>query len=288
MYDNLVNQIKHKNLNVHGIEVFQNGKITFKQCFSPDVRYPVYSATKSFVSTAVGIACDEGKFSADVPIYEFLDRKYLCCVPASQLDNFKKLTIERLMTMSVAGYPFRPSGSDWTEYALSLPVDYSRPPVFSYSNIPAYLVGTACENAIGEHLFSYLNKRLFEPLGITNPVYKDSPEGHFYGASGMELTVHELSLLGQLYLQNGVFDGNRILSEQWIKKAVSPHIANHEGGYGYFMWITDDGFRISGKWGQKCLIYPQKNLMITYLSDLPERAEEMLEIAEHTAECISV
>ncbi|MDE5619893.1 MAG: beta-lactamase family protein [Ruminococcus sp.] len=136
MYKNLVNQVKQKNLDVHGIEIFQNGKITFKQWFSPDVRYPVYSATKSFVSTAVGIACDEGKISVDVPLYEFLDRKYLCCVPASQLDAFKKLTLERFMTMSVAGYPFRPSGSDWTEYSLSLLIDYSRPPVFSYSNKP--------------------------------------------------------------------------------------------------------------------------------------------------------
>ncbi|MGN0593539.1 MAG: serine hydrolase domain-containing protein [Hominimerdicola sp.] len=286
MFESMIDEIKTKKLNVHGIEIFHNGEVIFKHCFSPDRRYPIYSATKTFVSTAVGLAVGEGKLSIDAPLYDYLERKYTDCIPAAQRDSFIKLTVKRFMTMSVQGYPFRPEGVDWLETSLSLPMNYSKPPVFCYSNIPAYLVGVACENAVGEHLIKYLTPRLFEPLKIEKPTYKNCPQRHFYGASGMELTVHELSLLGQLYLQNGVFDGKRILSEEWVKQAVYPQIANCEGGYGYFLWVNGNDFRISGKWGQKCLVYPEEQLMITYLSDLPERAAEMLKIAESQAKKI--
>lgn len=284
MFENIVDEIRSKDLNVHGIEIFRNGNVEFKYSFSPDIRYPIYSASKSFVSSAVGIASDEGKLSIDAPLYEFLEKKYLDFVPAEQLDNFKKLTFKRFLTMSVQGYPFRPEGDDWLENSLSQIIDYSLPPAFSYSNIPAYLVSAACENAVGEHLIKYLTPRFFEPLGIEDPVYMNCPQGHFYGASGMELTVHELSRLGQLYLQQGVIEGKRILSQQWINEAVSSSISNKEGGYGYFIWTNGKNFRISGKWGQKCLVYPLKDLMITYLADLPERADEMLQIAERAAD----
>lgn len=284
MFEKSVDEIKTERLNVHGIEIFHNGETVFKYSFSPDRRYPIYSATKSFVSAAVGIASDENRLSVNAPLYEFLERKYLDYVPASQLDNFKKLTVKRFLTMSVQGYPFRPEGNDWLGFALSQPLDFSLPPAFSYSNIPAYLVSAACENAVGEHLIRYLTSRLFEPLGIEEPIYQNCPNGHFYGASGMELTVHELSRLGQLYLQHGIIEGKTILSRQWIKEAVSPQISNKEGGYGYFIWTNENDFRISGKWGQKCIVYPQKNLMITYLSDLPDKADKMLAIAKNISE----
>lgn len=284
MLDTLINEIKNNNHKVHGLEIFHNGEVIFKHSFSPDIRYPVYSASKSFTSTAVGIAADEGKLSYDAPIYEFLDRKYLDLIPKAQIEHFKKLTIKRFMTMSIQGYPFRPKGTDWLEFSLSLPINYSLPSVFSYSNIPAYLVGVACENAVNEHLIKYMTPRLFEPLGIEKPVYKNCPQGHFYGASGMELTVHELSLLGQLYLQKGVINGKRILSEKWVAKSSSKQIENSDGGYGYFFWIANNSFRISGKWGQKCLVYPEKNLMITYLADMHDNADIVLKAFENTAE----
>lgn len=284
MFSKLINEIVSNNYNVHGFEIFHNGEIILKHSFSPDKRYPIYSASKSFTSAAVGIAADEGKLSYDAPLYEFLERKYLDFIPKAQTENFKKLTFKRFMTMSIQGYPFRPEGNDWLEFALSQPIDYSLPPAFSYSNIPAYLVGVSLENALNEHLIKYLTPRLFEPLGIEAPVYKNCPQGHFYGASGMELSVHELSLLGQLYLQNGVIDGRRILSEKWIKEASSKQISTGEGGYGYFFWTTDNSFRISGKWGQKCLVYPHKNLMMTYLSDMRDDSNKVRMLFDSLAE----
>jgi CubicO group peptidase (beta-lactamase class C family) len=282
MYENIFREIEARQLKVHGLEIFYDGKVHHRN-FSVEQRFPIYSATKSFVSTAVGIASDEKKLSVDTPLCELLTQKALHYIPSGQLAGFRKLPVSRFLTMSVSGYSFRPEGEDWLADSLSQPVDYSLPPTFSYSNIPAYLVGVACENAVGEHLMQYLMPRLFEPLGICRPKYRNCPGGHFYGASGMELSVHELGLLGRLYLENGIYEAHRLLSENWVQRATSLQIMNPSGGYGYFFWMTDGGFSISGKWGQKCLVYPQKHLVVTYLSDLPERADEMQQLTEQVA-----
>lgn len=286
MFSQIINEITKEKLEVYGIEIMQKGELIFSHYFYDNKAYPIYSATKSFVSTTFSLAVQENKIDYDSKIYEFLPHKYLQLIPNSQKNNFKQLNMKRFLTMSVAGLPFRPSGSDWLENILSLPIDYSKAPTFSYSNIPAYLVGVACENAVGKHLIDYLTPRLFKPLGIKNPTFQNCPQGHFYGATGMELTINELSRLGQLYLSNGTFNGKKILDEKYIKKATSKQIDNLEGGYGFYFWITENCFRISGKWGQKCLVYPEKDLIITYLSNLPESADKMLNIAENIAKML--
>ncbi len=282
IFSKLIEEIEKNKLNIYGIEIFQNHNIVFRHMQRDDIRYPIYSATKSFTTTAVGIAVDEGKFSVDAPLYECLEQRYLQNMPADFRKAFCKLTVRRFLTMSVNGYPFRPSGDDWLETVLQTNADYSKT-LFSYTNVSAYLVGVACENAVGSNLPQYLKPRLLEPLGIENPIFQFDSQGRFYGATGMYLTVHELSLLGQLYLQKGVLNNHRILSERWTEEATKLQIDNHDGGYGYFFWRNGDHFSISGKWGQKCLIYPQKKLMITYLGDIPETSGKMLSIAENFA-----
>lgn len=283
IFSKLIKNIENSKLNVHGIEIFHNSDIIFRRMWHDDIRYPIYSATKSFTATAVGIAEDEGRISVDAPLSEYLEKKYLQNMPENLRQDFCKLTVRRFLTMSVSGYPFRPSGDDWLETILQINADYSRTS-FSYTNVSAYLVGIACENAAGGNLTEYLNSRLFEPLEIRNPQCQYDFQGRFYGATGMYLTVHELSNLGQLYLQNGIFNNKRILSEKWANEATKLQIDNPDGGYGYFFWRNGSHFSISGKWGQKCLIYPQKNLIITYLGNMTEHSGKMQSVAESFAE----
>lgn len=278
MFEKLTDNIVDAGLHVHGIEVLINGETALHRCFDSDVRYPVYSVTKSITSAAFAIASDEGKLSADEPLCEYLESRYRSAAP----EGLRKLTFHRFLTMTAGAFPFRPCGDDWTEYILSLPTDYSDCR-FHYSNIPAYLVGAACENAVGERLPEYLAPRLFEPLGIPAPPYQTCPQGHFYGATGMELTVHELALLGQLYLQKGLWYGKQLISPEMAERSVSPLVQAESGSYGYFFRVSSDCFSINGKWGQRCFIYPEKQLVIAYLSDLPERAGEMERIASEIA-----
>lgn len=272
--------IKDKKWEIHGIQIAQGEKVL--HCYGDvnDKRYPIYSATKTFTSTAVGIAVDEGKFSIEESIWEYLKEEVPAYAPQRQIENLKKITIERLLTMSVDGFPFRPEGENWLENALMYPLEQVDKLVFSYSNISAYLVGVALEKVLNEHLISYLTPRLFEPLEIKNPPYGNCPLGHFYGASNMELTVEELGRLGSLYLQKGCFNHQRILSETWIKQATTSHITNKEGGYGYFIWKYKNGYRISGKWGQRCFVFPEENMIITYLSNMKEGSNALTEAME--------
>ncbi len=272
---------------VHGLKIVQGENVLFRECFGDDKRYPIYSVAKSFTSTAFGIAHDEGKLAVNEPIYQFLEKKYLDKLSANQLESFKKLTFKRFITMSVKGFPFRPSGDDWVEFALSCPIDYSTAQQFSYSNISAYLVAVACENAVGEHLIKYMTPRLFEPLGIEKPTFQNCPKGHFYGATGMELTLDELSRLGQLYLNGGTFGGRRIVSESWVNEAVTPRIKTDDGGYGYFFRTYNNCFSAVGKWGQKSIVFKDKGLVITYLSDLKNGDGEMFKIAREIGEKFS-
>lgn len=271
--EKLIRQIKENNWEVHGMEIFHNGRIIHQYGDCNENRYPIYSATKAFTSTAAGIAVGEGKFSIHESLHEYLKTEIPSYCSQQQINCLKKITMERLLTMSVQGYPFRPEGEDWLSFCLTYPLERVEEPVFAYSNIPAYLVGVALEKVLGEHIISYLTPRLFEPLKINQPVYGNCPAGHFYGASQMELTVDELGRLGQVYLQKGSYNGQKIIEEDWAESATSSHISCREGGYGYFLWKYRDGFRISGKWGQRCFVFPQRNLMITYLSNMEQGSD---------------
>lgn len=273
MFENFIQQVELNNWPVYGIEIFHKGKVVDTYDFVPKERHPIYSATKAFTSTAVGIAVDEGKFSIEASIYDYLKDDMPKGITQESLEVLRKISIKRLLTMSVPGYPFRVEGDDWLKDSLMYPIGYSDTPVFDYSNIPAYLVGVAVEKAVGEHLISYLDTRLFGPLGIEKPDYMNCPSGHFYGASGMQLTVNELSRLGQLYLQKGTYNDKQIVSEHWVTESTSIQQMNREGGYGYYIWTYKDGYQISGKWGQRCYVFPKQQLMITYLSDTREGSD---------------
>ncbi|SFX65014.1 CubicO group peptidase, beta-lactamase class C family [Ruminococcus sp. XPD3002] len=255
-----------------------------REMFSRDVRYPAYSATKSVTSTAVGLAVSEGKMDISRPLAECLDETLVNAMPAELRNGFSKLSIERFLTMSVTGYPFRPEGEDWLREVLAMHPDTESGPSFSYTNVSAYLVGAACENAVGMPIPEYLQPRIFEPLDMPLPEFQYDPQGRFNGATGMKLTVHELSLIGQLYLQEGEWNGTQLVPKEWTKLAVLKHIDNDRGGYGYFFWCGNDSFSISGKWGQRCIVYPKKGVMITYMGNIPDGAEKIQLIAEEFCE----
>ena len=255
---------------VYGLLVQEEGEtvLALGDCTA---RHPVYSATKSFTATAAGMLQDAGKWSVDDPLAAYLPREAVEGMPPGKREAFRLLPISRFLTMSVPGYPFRPEGEDWLAFALSCPAEYAGAPTFSYSNIPAYLVGLAAGNAAGEPLSDYLRRELLAPLGIESPVFRTDPQGRFYGATGMELSVEELSRLGRLYMQDGLWNGKRLFSGSWAEAAVRPRIDAGKGqGYGYFFWAGLRDFSVSGKWGQKCLVYPGRKLIISWEGEMPE------------------
>ena len=279
----IFDSLKSSELSIHALEVISDGAITLHKAFHDDIRRPVYSATKSITSAAFALACDDGLITPGTPLCEYIESRYHHLMSS----DFKKLPVSRFLTMTAGSYPFRPYGDNWLETVLTLDTDHSDKS-FHYSNIPAYLVGVAVENAVGCELIRYLDKRLFSPLGISMPPCLTSPEGHFYGATGMELTVHELALFGQLCLDRGSFDGQQLISERSLTAALTPYVNTGSGdSYGYFFRVADDHFSVVGKWGQRCMVYPDKRLVIAYLSHEPDRSDELYQHFKAYADSIT-
>lgn len=279
-FDMFVDDIRKNNWNVFGAEVYFRGKLIHTYGDTTKTRHPIYSATKTITSIAVGLAADEGKMDINESILKYLPADAKQQMTEMQSEQYKSITVKRLLTMSVSGYPFRPEGEHWLIESLHYPIADVNKTDFSYSNVPAYLVAVAVSCAVGEDLYQYLQRKLFIPLGIINPPYESCPDGYFYGASKMELTVHELSKIGLLLYNGGCYEGQRILSEEYVKEATSIQQMNREGGYGYFVWKYRDGFSINGKWKQKCYVLPKEELVITYLAHIEDDTPDLKESME--------
>lgn len=274
-FNAFVEDIEKNQWNVYGVEIYVDGKLLHQYGDTTEHRYEIFSATKTITSIAVGMAVDEGKLDIHKSVLEYLPADVVDKMTVEQLKVYKNITTKRLLTMSVSGYPFRPTGESWLTDSLQYTITDVNKKEFDYSNVSAYLVGVVVSCAVQEDLYQYLNRKLFAPLDIVCPPFQRCPDGYFYGASGMELTVHELSKIGQLLYNGGVYEGRQILPSEYVKEATSVQQMNREGGYGYFIWKYRDGFSINGKWGQKCYILPKDKLMITFLSHMEEHSGEL-------------
>ena len=279
-FDTFVSDIKNYAWTVFGAEVYEDGVLIHSFGDTDENLHEIYSATKSVLSIAVGIAVDEGRFDIDKSVLEYLPTAKVEKLEAGQKGTFEKITIRRLLTMSVADFSFRPEGDSYLDFALNTGISKPEEKVFNYNNINAYLVGVALTEALGTDLGAFIEERIFKPLGIKRYEYTRCPEGYFYGASGMKLTVNELSRLGLLLYNKGVYDGNRILSEQYVDTATSVQQMNREGGYGFFFWKYRDGFSINGKWGQKCYVLPGQKKMVSFLSHIEDDTSMVRESME--------
>lgn len=274
-FEKFVGEIEENKWNVFGVEYYEDGKLVNSYGDTNQNRYPIYSATKTITSLAAGMAVEEGKLDLDVSILNYLPGKILNELSQKQRETFRLVTTKRLLTMSIKGFPFRPEGESFLKYSLNIPLPDVTKKEFDYSNISAYLVDVVTACAIEEDLYQYLQRKLFTPLHIENPPYTCCPDGYFYGASKMELTVNELSRIGLLLYHNGVYEGNRIVSESYVAKATSVQQMNREGGYGFFIWKYRNGFSINGKWKQKCYILPEEKKIITYLAHIEDDSNDL-------------
>ena len=278
-FEAFISDITDNDWNVYGVEVYENGKL-HRYGDTCRTKYPIYSATKTILSIAVGIAYDQGKINLERSILDYIPGKNQNAMSDIQKRTFEKITLHRLMTMSVGDLPFRPEGDSYLDFSLACKIREPETKIFNYNNISAYLVGVALTNAIEEDAFAFIDKKVLTPLQIRDAEFTRCPDGYFYGASGMSLSVHELSLIGTLLYNKGIYEGKRIVSEKYLELATSALQENQEGGYGYFIWKYRGGFCIRGKWGQKCFVLPEEKLIITYLSHLENGSRDLLHSME--------
>jgi CubicO group peptidase (beta-lactamase class C family) len=233
----------------------------------------MYSVSKSFTASAIGIAEADGLLSVDDEVLSFFPSYATDAIRA----NMKGVRVRDLLAMAsgheVDGITVMRNlpSYDWVKLFLEIPIVYPPGTHFLYNSGASFMLSAIIATRTGENLVEYLTPRLFEPLGMAVPPWEKAPSGLDLGATGMRLTTEDLAKLGQLYLQKGLWNGQRVLSEDWVERATSVQVDNSGSdaaidwrqGYGFQFWRSQhDSYRADGAHGQFSLIFPALDLVV--------------------------
>jgi CubicO group peptidase (beta-lactamase class C family) len=269
----LVNALEMNVHEMHSLMLLRHGKVIAEGWwapYTPGDMHNMYSVTKSFNSTAVGIAVDAGLIDVNALVTSYFpDFAPLATAPA-----FQTMTVKHLLTMSTGHAAdtldrMRAApGGEWTKAFFQLPVENEPGSTFIYNSGAAYVLGALVQKVTGVTVEEYLAPRLFEPLGIVNRLWGSSPEGVNMTDGGLSITTEELAEFGLLYLQKGQWNGQAIVSEQWATDATSKEVDSYAGngnwnfGYGYQFWRSQVGFRADGSLGQYSFVLPDQDVVL--------------------------
>ncbi len=261
---------------MHSFMIVRHGKVLAEGWWKPeaaDKQHVLNSVSKSFNSTAVGMAVAEGKLSLDDKVLKFFPDD----APAEPSENLKAMTVRDLLTMS-GGHDTEPKkgpdGAPTVKLFLNAPVEHKPGTHFLYNGMGSYTLSAIVTKVTGQTVEEYLQPRLFKPLGIENAKWPSSPEGFSLGAHGLYLCTEDIAKLGQLYLQKGKWNGKQLLTEAWVADATRKHVRNDEEphanigadwhqGYGYQFWrCQNNAFRGDGAGGQFVVVIPEKEVVI--------------------------
>jgi CubicO group peptidase (beta-lactamase class C family) len=235
---------------------------------TPDKPHVLWSLSKSFTSTAVGLAVAEGKLSIDDPVLKFFPDD----APKEPSANLKAMRVRDLLTMN-AGHQDELNWRDeahWVKAFLAHPVPHKPGTHFRYNTPATYVLSAIVQKVTGETVLEYLTPRLFEPLGIEKPKWDTSPQGISIGGYGLYLRTEDIAKFGQLYLQKGKWNGKQLLSAEWVELATSKQVSNGSNpnsdwdqGYGFQFWrCRHNAYRGDGKDGQFCIVLPEQDAVI--------------------------
>jgi CubicO group peptidase (beta-lactamase class C family) len=269
--------------------------------YGPETPHSLYSLSKSFTSTGIGLVVAEGLLTVDDPVLRFFPED----APANPSENLKAMRVRHLLSMNTgheedttqrvlrdlfqvglfgtrarrkedtAGYEFRGEDDNWPRAFLSLPVEYQPGTWFVYNTGATYLLSAIITRLTGESLLDYLRPRLFDPLGIEHPTWETDPRGVSIGGTGLHITTEDIARFGQLYLQKGMWQGKCILAEEWIAEATKATSDNSNTqtnpdwtvGYGYQFWrCRHDCYRADGAFGQYCIVMPDQDAVLAIIS----------------------
>jgi hypothetical protein len=296
-----INKANESGLEWNSFMLLRHGNVIAEGWWKPfnkDYKHTLYSLSKSFTSTAIGLLVGEGKISVEDQVIKFFPND----LPAEMSDHLKSLKIKHLLTMNV-GHDKEPAVRDnvnqsWVKTFLEHPIVHEPSTHFLYNTPATYMLGAILHKVTGLTLEDYLQPRLFKPLNIVGYDWEKSPQGLNTAGYGLRIKTEDIAKLGQLYLQKGKWQGTQILSESWVNEATSKQTTSQAGdgdwsqGYGYQFWRCKPGFfRGDGAFGQFCMVMPdydavlavtceswnmQKNMTVIYETILPAMQKEKI------------
>lgn len=252
---------------VHGIVVMRHGKIVaelFPEPLKREFSHTLYSVSKTFVATAVGLAVDDNRLRISDRVMLFFPEFYRDTIS----DGWADMTIRDLLTMSSGFEPdwnMRNVQSDWVQLLLSKTVNHPGSH-FKYDSMVSYLLSVIVQKVTGETVLDYLNKRIFSKIGIDDAEWEMSPEGYCVGGWGLRMSTLSMAKFGQFLLNCGSWNGEQLLSSSWVREMMSvQQHADKSRLYGYQIWKHDDiegAFRADGALGQYIIVAPKEDMVI--------------------------
>ena len=257
---------------MHSLMIARHGKVcleAFWAPYGPQIRHCLWSQTKSYTATAIGCLVDEGRLSLDEKVAELL-APYM---PPEPCDNLRRMTVRDLLCMATGQRgPQNRTTPEWVkEFFSGTFTDTGK--VFGYSGVVSSLLGVVLRAKTGMGLMEYMTPRVFDKIGIDAATIKwmEHPDGQEYGGGGLITKTEDNLRLGLLYCGGGVFDGQRVLSSQWVQEATRKQIEttndpDSDGGvgYGYQIWPCrrKGAYRFDGAGGQLVIVDPTLDMVI--------------------------
>jgi CubicO group peptidase (beta-lactamase class C family) len=219
---------------VHSLMVLRHGSVVAEAWwhpYAPDEPHTMFSVSKSFTATAVGLAVTEGLLRTDDRVIDLLPDD----APDEPSGHLAAMTVRDLLTMT-SGHGtdtmnftltnLHVPGPSWAQAILAAPVIHEPGTRFVYNTGATYLLSAILHRLTGGRLLDYLTPRLLAPLGITGATWEQCPRGIDVGGYGLRLTTEDLAVFGQLLLRRGTWRGEQLVPAAWVDEMTSAQVPN--------------------------------------------------------------
>jgi CubicO group peptidase (beta-lactamase class C family) len=274
----LVDRLDERSVECHSLMVVRHGHVVAEGWWAPysaERPHLLYSLTKSFTSTAVGLAVADGLLSLDDRVVDVLPDH----VPADLPEQGRRITVHHLLSMT-SGHDtdsleeaWRLEPGDLVKGFLRVPFPHPEGTRHAYDNATTYVLARMVERVTGRGLPELLDERLFAPMDIAHAEWDRVASGAAFGFHGLHLTTEAVAAFGELLLRGGRWGDRQLVAREWVELATShqietPQLADGSRdpdslvGYGYQFWMSRDGYRGYGSFEQLCMVYPEHDLVV--------------------------
>lgn len=250
--------------------VLRRGKLLCAASFGSQVLTApkhTFSACKSVTSLAIGLLVDDGLLSPEDKVADLFEDQATAAVRR----RLKTMSVEDLLTMR-AGVLFGEaealSEPDWVRAFLNSSLKGEPGTEFHYNSLNTYMLSAIIRRKTGKGLAEFLQERLFDPMGITDIHWETCPAGIEKGGWGLYIRPEDMAKLGQLVLDGGVWNGQRLLSEEYLRTATTAHVTPPpelgDFDYGYQIWVgrKSPSFLFNGMLGQNVLGFRDSGILL--------------------------
>ncbi len=273
-----IEKLEKRGVNLHSLLIMRHGKICAEGYWKPyneATLQRMYSVSKTFTSAAIGLMIDEGRIRLDDRLADFFPEYQ----PEKPDRYIKDITVEHALKMAV---PFTDTAHNdtsehWVRQFFAAKTNHPSGSCFKYETGGTHVLAALVEKLSGQKLLEYMRPRLLEPIGFSEDTWcVEGTDGYSWGGSGVMATLRDMAKFALVFLQGGKFGGKQLISEEYVKKAVSKQIDNDvlgdgtlwSAGYGYQIWCLPEGaFCFRGMGSQHAICIPDKDLILCCTAD---------------------